>query len=210
MADDIPALKTNLENIRDCEWHRNQTGIVRNGRLQYARTRVCPNLTRGLRISWHIRKVESRYIGFLRYITAQIINQECRIAALTVKLLKTTAYCYSDVVLVSVLPVDGASQRRVPAVLRHGVLHSRHHVVIVEQSGEPGICDAIWRKVYWPRKANDVNTTVRDCRSCARWRRTTKSPRELRLLAPSELLEFVAFYVYSTLPKTNVAPVSRW
>lgn len=82
------------------------------------------------------------------FITAQTADNEFRPAATTVAQPKTLFSYAVDGVLVSVSPVDGASQRYLPAVLRPHVLRLCHYLLMEGHPDERQMYDSMRREFY--------------------------------------------------------------
>lgn len=139
----------------------------------------------------------------LEFSTAQAADDKSCLAEATVGQPKRS-FLYNAVrVIIKVSPVNGATQRYVPAVSWPRVQHLYFYSLMEGHYGDRQMYDSTRRNFYWSQMTNDVYATVRDCHSCARNCLTTKQKCKLRLFSPNKPLEFVAIKIFGPFPNTK-------
>ena len=109
-----------------------------------------------------------------------------------------------DGILVRVSPSDGSQQVVVPQTLVSRVLYMEHYPPSAGHPGAHRMFQTIRRTFFWPRIAEDVYETVRNCDVCARNRIAEKrKTNPLKLFPAKGPLESVAMDILGPLPRTK-------
>jgi RNase H-like domain found in reverse transcriptase/Reverse transcriptase (RNA-dependent DNA polymerase)/Integrase zinc binding domain/Integrase core domain/Chromo (CHRromatin Organisation MOdifier) domain/Retroviral aspartyl protease len=106
--------------------------------------------------------------------------------------------------LIRIAPIDGVHQIVVPAALVPRLLHLEHYPRAVGHPGVTRMARTIRRSYFWPRMAEDILETVRQCPVCSKGRITlTRHTNFLELFPAKAPLESVAMDILGPLPKTR-------
>ena len=135
--------------------------------------------------------------------TAQAADITCQ--KLLTQTSKTSLYDLNDDgILVRVSPSDGSQQVVVPQTLVSRVLYMEHYPPSAGHPGAHRMFQTIRRTFFWPRIAEDVYETVRNCDVCARNRIAEKrKTNPLKLFPAKGPLESVAMDILGPLPRTK-------
>lgn len=104
---------------------------------------------------------------------------------------------------VSTSPVEGVSQRYVPAILMLSVLPLCYYLLMTGHRNEPKIHEFMRRECYGPYMVNSIYATIHGCQSCAKDHRTTRIKHKLRLYPPAGSLALVAIDILKPLTNTK-------
>lgn len=137
------------------------------------------------------------------FVTGQSSDAGCRTAFTSGEKPNTRFNVYSDGALVRVSLLDGASQRFVLASLRPSLLHHCHYSLLTGHSNKGQMYDSMRNALYWHHMANDVHTTVRDCRACGQNRTHGRQQRQLKLFFFDGSLKYIRMDILRPLPKTK-------
>lgn len=109
-----------------------------------------------------------------------------------------------DGLLIRIAPIDGSHQVVVPDSLTSRILYLEHYPPAVGHPGAHRMFRTMRRSFFWPRMAEDVYETIRQCDHCARNRITEKRhTNPLRLFPANGPLESVAMDILGPLPRTK-------
>jgi transposase InsO family protein len=97
-----------------------------------------------------------------------------------------------------------AKQIVVPASMRPKLLHLEHCPQTAGHPGSTRMFRSMRRRFFWPKMAQDVAETVRQCAMCAKNRIKERARTSfLKLFPASEPLEYVSMVILCPLPKTQ-------
>lgn len=100
-------------------------------------------------------------------------------------------------------PIDRATQRFEPAVLRSIILRLWNYSLLAGYSGEHLRYDKMIQDFYLHLMENKDLAAVRDCRSCARNHLTNNKQWKLQLFSPSGHLAYLAMEIIGPSPKNK-------
>jgi Integrase zinc binding domain len=118
---------------------------------------------------------------------------------------KSFSYDLNEVgILVRKSPFDGSRQIVVPQSLVSLILYLEHHPPAAGNPEAHRMFQTIRKTFFWPRIAEDVYETVRQCDLCARNRISEKrKTNSLKLFPANWPLESVAMDILGPLPRTK-------
>lgn len=137
------------------------------------------------------------------FLAKQPKDAFCRVGASTLGTLGS-AYTYNRVAfLVCIASIDGAGQKVLPPALQARILYKSHYPRLAGHPIDCGMYASMHREFYWPQKANDWYTAVKDCRYCAHIRAQLTCRRHLKPFPASRPLKIIAMNILGPLPKTT-------
>jgi Integrase zinc binding domain len=149
-------------------------------------------------------------------VSAEKLRKEQAVDPVCKKLLlsadKSLLYDLNEVgILVRKSPFDGSQQIVVPQSLVSQILYLEHYPPTAGHPGAHHMFQTIRKTFFWPRIAEDVYETVRQCDLCARNRISEKSKtNQLKLFPANGPLESVAMDILGPLPRTNAETALYW